>query len=165
MVIRDPSTHETSAHETSPDGRKMRPSLIALRGALVVFLGVIGAVHLHLWLGTYQLIPKISQLFLANVVIAWLAALAWLTPLDRLTPARLAAAGRDLLALASALFAAGTLAGYATSLMTPLFGFMEPGMSYSGMISIAAEGATILCATLWLSASRSIRASRPHLVA
>lgn len=50
------------------------------------------------------------------------------------------------MAVGAALFALGTAAFYAYSLQAPLFQFMETGISYSGEIALAAEGATVLAA-------------------
>ncbi len=97
-------------------------------------LAVIGVDHLHLYLGMYKDIPKIGKLFLANLAVsAVLAILVLVRPLAIFT-------------LAAVLFALGTAAFYAYSLQAPLFQFMESGISYSGGLALAAEGATVLAA-------------------
>jgi hypothetical protein len=110
---------------------------------------VIAVVHLHLYAGEeYNRIPTIGWLFLLTVISGFLLA-AWVL----VFPSRLAG-------LASAAFAAGVLGGYVLSLALPngVFAFKEPGVSYSGGISIAAELLVVLCG---LHMARIIR-SRNH---
>ncbi len=97
-----------------------------------VALIVIGIIHLNLYAREhYNEIPTIGPLFLLDVILAWLTAMtiallqvAWM---------------RRYAALAGALLCLGTFAGYIVALVHPLFGFEEPGISYSGGIAIAAE--------------------------
>ncbi|MCL4414312.1 MAG: hypothetical protein ACYCUF_01635 [Acidimicrobiales bacterium] len=102
--------------------------------------GLVGmaVVHLNLyWREDYRLIPTIGWLFLLTVLSALVLAVAM-----ALHPAR-------LVALGSALFALGTLASYAVALTRPLFGFEEPGISYSGGVAIASEVLAALALGAW----------------
>jgi hypothetical protein len=73
-------------------------------------------IHLDLWLDGYRDIDWIGPLFLANVVLAGLAALAVLG-----TPAR----WLPWVALLAGLLEIGTLGGLVLSLTVGLFGFTE----------------------------------------
>src|SRR3954447_17350648 len=75
-----------------------------------------GWIHLDLWLDGYRDIRWIGPLFLANVVLAGLAALAVLG-----TPAR----WLPWVALLAGLLELGTLGGLVLSLTVGLFGFSE----------------------------------------
>lgn len=123
-----------------------RPSMVrrlhegaALRWAAVGGLLVIGAVHLNLYAGeSYDRIPTIGWLFLLTVVSAWaLAAVMAVRP-------------HLLTALLSAGFALSVLGGYVLTLLLPagLFSFKEPGISYSGGLSIVAEGCVAITSSL-----------------
>lgn len=118
-----------------------------LSGLGVLALAGTGAVHLYLYLDGhlpgngvgYRQIQTVGPLFLLTVVVAGVLALA---------VAALAGAGRrapralaSLVALAGAAFSASVLGGYVLTLLLPkgLFQFSEPGVSYSGALSIAAE--------------------------
>jgi plastocyanin len=79
-----------------------------------------GAVHLDLYLTGYRSIPTIGPLFLLQVVAALLVGVAILATV-RMSGHVI---GR-LAALAGALLAIGTLAGYLVSLHVGLFGFHE----------------------------------------
>ena len=97
-----------------------------------VALAVVGVVHLNLYAREhYSQIPTIGSLFLLDVILAWSAALA----LTLLRSVRL----RRYTAGMGALLCIGTFAGYMVALVHPLFGFEEPGISYSGGVAIAAE--------------------------
>jgi hypothetical protein len=100
------------------------------RGPVVVGLVVVAAVHLNLYLGQgYRHIPTIGWLFLFTVVSAFGLAAA------------IAVSGQPVLALAAAALALGVLGSYVLTLVLPmgLFLFREPGISYSGGVSMAAE--------------------------
>jgi hypothetical protein len=73
-------------------------------------------IHLHLWLDGYRLVAWIGPLFLADVVLAGLAAAAVL-----LAPAR----WLPWVALLAGLLEIGTLGGLLLSLTVGLFGFTE----------------------------------------
>jgi predicted lipoprotein with Yx(FWY)xxD motif len=91
-------------------------------------LFIIGAVHLNLYAREqYSAIPTIGALFIVDVALAWSLALALVV-----WPAR-------PVTLLGSLFSIGTLSAYIVSLYMPLFGFEEPGISYSGGVAIAAE--------------------------
>jgi hypothetical protein len=111
----------------------------ALRGGVVTLLAATGIVHLHLWLDGYRYIPTIGSLFLVAVFTALLLAMA--------VAVRLSA----VVALASATFAAGVLAGNVLSLLLPngLFHFKEVGVSYSGGLAIASEVGVVVLIVLW----------------
>jgi hypothetical protein len=101
-------------------------------------LVVMAAVHLNLyWREDYRLIPTIGWLFLLTVIAAVLLALVMLVK------------PHFLLAGAAALFALGTLGSYAFALTQPLFGFEEPGISYSGGLAIASEGLAAIALGIW----------------
>ena len=75
-----------------------------------------GWIHLDLWLDGYRALPWIGPLFLADVVLAGLAALAVL-----LTPTR----WLPWVALMAGLLELGTLGALVLSLTVGLFGFVE----------------------------------------
>ncbi len=126
-----------------------RPGAWWLRLVTAIMLLVIGVDHLHLYLGTYQHIPKIGPLFLANLGIAVvLALLILIRPLA-------------ILVLGAILFALGTAGFYAYSLEKPLFQFMEVGISYSGIVALAAEGITVLAAIALILRRRVPRVAKP----
>lgn len=108
------------------------------RAVVVVGLLVVGAVHLNLYAGEgYNHIPTIGWLFLLTVITAFVLAGAS------------ALSSHLLIGLAAASFAASVLGGYLLTLLLPagLFSFKEPGVSYSGAISIAAEVAVAVAGT------------------
>jgi hypothetical protein len=94
-------------------------------GALVV----VGAVHLNLYAGpaAYRHIPTVGPLFLFNAVFSFVLALAVLVRPSAFVSAL------------AAVFSFATMGGYALSLSVGLFGFYEPGISYSGDTAIASE--------------------------
>ncbi len=101
-----------------------------MRGVSAFFLVVIAAVHLNLYAREdYDKIPTIDWLFLLTVVTSLALAVGlfvrpgWLTEIS------------------SALFVLSVLGGYLLTLYLPhgMFGFKEPGISFSGGISIGAE--------------------------
>jgi hypothetical protein len=98
-----------------------------------VLLVVIALVHLNLYLREYyRQIPTVGWLFLLTVISAVaLAAALFVRP-------------GPVTALAASGFALSVLGGYLLTLWLPngLFQFKEPGVSYSGVISIVAEVAT-----------------------
>jgi len=103
---------------------------LAGRIAVPALLLVIGVVHLNLYVREqYHEIPTIGWLFLLTIITSALVALAVATRPSWLT---LAISGG---------FPLGVLAGYLLTLWLPngLFQFKEPGVSYSGGVSIAAE--------------------------
>ncbi len=119
--------HEASKEALERFQAQTRVLRLCQWGGAAMFF-VIGAVHLNLYAREqYSQIPTIGGLFLANIVIAWTLALA------------LALRRSRLVAGLASLFAMGTLCAYVTSLFMPLFGFEEPGVSYSGGIAIVAE--------------------------
>jgi hypothetical protein len=100
------------------------------RIAIPALLLVIGGIHLNLYLREqYREVPTVGWLFLMTVITSAMVAAAlairpsWLT-----------------LALSGG-FPLAVLAGYLLTLWLPngLFRFKEPGVSYSGGVSIAAE--------------------------
>jgi hypothetical protein len=130
--------------------RRKSPDLPAdrtLRAGAAALLFVIAAVHLHLWLAGYRNLPTIGPLFLVAVVTATLSGTFVLMRIN--TP----------VAVATALFAAGTLAANILSLLLPdgIFGFKEVGVSYSGGFAIAAELGVVTVLGIWV-----LRKLRPH---
>ncbi len=126
---------------------------VVLRGSTVVGLIVVAVVHLNLYLGEgYRHIPTIGWLFLLTVISA--LGLAAATALS----------SRPLWALAAGALALGVLGGYVLTLALPmgLFSFREPGISYSGAISIAAE---LLVLVAGSASALAGRRENPALVA
>jgi hypothetical protein len=114
-----------------------------------LLLVTIAVVHLNLYSREYyDKIPTVGWLFLLTVVSGFLLAVVQLTRTGWLV--ELSVTG----------FAAGVLGGYLMTLLLPmgLFNFHEPGVSYSGAISIAAEAGVILLGGT--SAIRSLRRNR-----
>lgn len=115
----------------------MRLRVVAAAG-----LAGIGGVHLNLYAGEgYRAIPTIGPLFLFTVVAAFALAVG------------VAVSGHWALAAGAAMFSFATLGGYLLSLLLPrgIFGFTEPGVSYSGALSIAFEvvAGSALLAIAW----------------
>jgi hypothetical protein len=105
------------------------------RVAAAVLLIVTGVVHLNLYVREhYRAIPTVGWLFLLTAISAALLALA------------LVVRPRLVVEVSAGLFALGVLGGYLLTLYLPkgLFDFKEPGISYSGAVSIAAEAGIIL---------------------
>jgi hypothetical protein len=110
---------------------------------LTLFVRVVGAallvatgwIHLDLWLDGYRTIDWIGPLFLANVVLAALAALAVL-----LAPAR----WLPWVALLAGLLEIGTLGGLVLSLTVGLFGFSESMSARLVVPTIIVESAGFL---------------------
>jgi len=112
---------------------------LAGRAAPALLLLVIAGVHLNLYLGEeYNEIPTVGTLFLLTVISGVVLALA-IVALPRLP-----------IEVPAALFAAGVLGGYLLTLLLPqgLFLFKEPGISFSGYVSIAAEALTVVLSAL-----------------
>lgn len=118
-----------------------------LQGLGVLALAGLGIVHLYLYLGGhlpgngvgYRQIQTIGPLFLLTFIVSWALASAmviWPNP---------------LVAVAASLFSLATLGAYLLTLLLPmgLFLFTEPGVSYSGGISIAAEVAAAAALLAW----------------
>ena len=93
-------------------------------------LVVSGAIHLHLWSTGYQHIATIGPLFLLQGIVGILIGLA------------VAVSRHYRVALAGALFAAGTIGGLVLSVEVGLFGFKDsfsaPWATDSLIIEIAA---------------------------
>lgn len=110
-----------------------RLRLVDLTLAIAIF--TIAVDHANLYLReSYDHIPRIGVLF--SLTAAAGISLGLLILLRGV---------RRYLALASILFSASVLVGYLLSIWLPkgIFLFKEPGISYSGMIAIAAEIASI----------------------
>jgi hypothetical protein len=112
-----------------------------LRVGCALSLLMVAAVHLNLYArADYNKIPTVGSLFL-------LAALS-----GAVLAAGLLVWHRAILVISAGLFASAVLAGYVLTLLLPdgLFSFKEPGISYSGYISIVAESAIVLFSVLML---------------
>jgi hypothetical protein len=98
-----------------------------------------GAIHFHLWSTGYRHIHVMGILFLLNAIGGVLLAVALLV-----VPARMV----GLVAAATAVFTAGTLAGLFLSLHVSLFGFREfPGAPFeSTSIVIESIGTAVAVA-------------------
>jgi hypothetical protein len=100
-------------------GGARTPRSVLLMAARLLGAGltaVMGLIHLRLWLDGYREIPIIGTLFILNAICSGTLAIVLLT-----VPARL----RSTVALITALFTAGTLAGLIASLTIGLFGVHE----------------------------------------
>jgi hypothetical protein len=138
---------DISAGTASPPLRKSSVGLVG-RIAVPALLLVVGVVHLNLYVREqYHEIPTIGWLFLLTVITSALVAVAvairpsWLT---------LATSGG---------FPVSVLAGYLLTLWLPsgLFQFKEPGVSYSGAVSISAEVLTAIASIgLFIKNRRSL---------
>ena len=93
-----------------------RTLTLSVRVVGAAMLVATGWIHLDLWLDGYRAIPWIGPLFLANVVLAGLAAIAVLATPTRWLP---------WVALSAGLLELGTLAALVLSLTVGLFGFIE----------------------------------------
>jgi hypothetical protein len=115
-----------------------------------------GWIHLHLWLDGYRGIDWIGPLFLANAVLAGLAAVAVLVAPARWLP---------WVALLAGLLEIGTLAGLLLSLTVGLLGFSETFAAPLVVPTIWVESAGFLvlagfgAGELWRSRRRGPRAS------
>ncbi len=110
-----------------------------MRALSVLLLIVMSAVHLNLYVREdYSRIPTIGMLFLLTAISGVLLAIGAFTKPGR------------LVYLSTGLFALGVLGGYVLTLTLPdgLFSFKEPGISYSGFISIVAETALLAISIL-----------------
>src|SRR5580658_3104720 len=124
------------------------------RWTAAALLVVTGLVHLNLYAREqYHDIPTVGWLFLLTVISA--AVLA----------ASLIAVPGRLVDVSAVLFSLGVLAGYFLTLGLPhgLCGFKEPGVSYSGAVSIAAEVGVVvtLSFSLWRVSRAAAMVSRP----
>ncbi|MHB8328517.1 MAG: hypothetical protein ACYDD6_02615 [Acidimicrobiales bacterium] len=111
----------------------------AIAAALLV---VIALVHLNLYAREhYREIPTVGWLFLLTVVSAVALAVGLLVRPGWLVE------------MSAVLFAAGVVGGYLLTLFLPhgLFEFKEPGVSWSGGLSLAAEVGTmlVLAVSMW----------------
>jgi hypothetical protein len=115
---------------------------VRLLGALALL--ATGGIHLEQYIvAGYRVIPTIGFLFLLNFIAATALGLYFLVP-ARATVGRLRR-WADLLAALSG-WAVGVLGLVALEISehTPLFGFMEHGYRRDIVISIVAEGVTVL---------------------
>jgi hypothetical protein len=116
------ATEMTPAVHTPPvvdrdDATTMRRTLtLSVRVVGAAMLVATGWIHLDLWLDGYRALPWIGPLFLANVVLAALAAVAVLVAPTRWLP---------WVALLAGLLELGTLGALVLSLTVGLFGFVE----------------------------------------
>jgi hypothetical protein len=93
-----------------------RTLALSVRVVGTAMLVATGWIHLDLWFEGYRHIDRIGPLFLANAVLAGLAALAVLMTPERRLP---------WVALLAGLLEIGTLTGLVLSLTVGLFGFVE----------------------------------------
>ena len=93
-----------------------RTLTLSVRVVGAAMLVATGWIHLDLWLDGYRAVPWIGPLFLANVVLAGLAAVAMLVTPTRWLP---------WVALPAGLLELGTLGALVLSLTVGLFGFVE----------------------------------------
>lgn len=110
----DPRT--APVHDRGDVSTTLRTLTLSVRVVGAAMLVATGWIHLDLWLDGYRGIDWIGPLFLANVVLAGLAALAVLGTPGRWLP---------WVALLAGLLELGTLAALVLSLTVGLFGFSE----------------------------------------
>jgi hypothetical protein len=111
------TTHpRTTAVLDREDAPTLRTLTLSVRVVGAAMLVATAWIHLDLWLDGYRDIAWIGPLFLANVVLAGLAALAVLGTPRRWLP---------WVALLAGLLEIGTLGGLVLSLTVGLFGFSE----------------------------------------
>ena len=123
------------------------PGLAAtlLCGAGSALLIASAAIHLHLWSTGYDQIPTIGPLFLvqgiAGIVVALLVAIS----------------RHFLVALAGALFAAGTIGGFLVSVEFGLFGFQDSLSAPYATMSLVVESAAfvVLLASAYIGMRRA----------
>ena len=141
----------TTTSERQSTSQRKRP--VWLWGLFVCDAGLMvasGLIHLHLWAmpGGYRHVKTLDQLFLVQVVLAWLAAITLLVT-------------RHLLVVAgSLLLMAGTIAGFILVRTVGLFGFKLPystGLANTVLV-IEVVAVVLLAVTGWLLA-RVYRAS------
>jgi hypothetical protein len=128
--IRRSNDHQVVSHSGATRNR----TGLLVRAPSGLLLIVVAAVHLNLYFrDDYDKIPVIGLLFLLTAISGVLLAVA-----VALKPVGLVHASTGL-------FALGVLGGYVLTLTLPdgLFSFKEPGISYSGYISIVTEAALI----------------------
>lgn len=142
------------ARQTSHERVGRFAPLIASPGPLVSILCWAGAallivsalIHLHLWSTGYKHIHIIGPLFLVQVVAGIVVALT------------VAISRHVLVALAGALFALGTLAGFIISVEVGLFGFQDtfsaPYATTSLIVESAAFAVLVVAALIGLQHGR-----------
>ncbi len=130
-----------------------------LAGAALLLL--VSGVHLYLYAAEeYHFIPTVGPLFMMTAVVAVVLAVAVVT------------VQRPIVDIVGALFALSVLGGYLLTLYLPdgLFLFKEPGIYYSGGLSIFAEvgtAVTLLAAAApslieaWRGTGRAADSDRP----
>ena len=153
----EPSTGEPSTGEPSTGEPMGRRGAVAGAVTGAVLLGSSAAVHADLYVTGYRHIPTIGSLFLLQVVVGALLALVGV-----LGAARRGGPGRSLVGplwAASALFAAGTVVGYAVSRGTTLFGFHDVATTAGLLAGLAEAGAFTVYGSLFLRAARTRRPS------
>lgn len=122
--------------------------MLRLRILAVLALCGIGAIHLYLVLELpYSRQPTIHPLFIMTVVAAFAFA------------ALFGARPHWTVGLLAAGFAFSTMGGYVLTLVLPagLFNFQEPGISYSGALSIVCEAVAGLSLLAWVAFDRGRR--------
>jgi hypothetical protein len=158
------SAHPVPAASAAPD------RLVQLRwitvGQVARYLGaaaLVGVGVAHIWqyyVDSYSVIPTIGTLFALNFASALVVALGLVAPLQRLSR-RWGSALLTLLAAGGAGIAVGSFAGLEVSETTGLFGFRESGYRGAIVLSIALEGATVVCLTAFLVARWRSRPQEP----
>jgi hypothetical protein len=105
-------------------------SVLCVAGAVLLVLS--GLIHLHLWDTGYRHIATIGPLFLVQGVVGILVALA------------VAALRWPVIALAGALFAAGTVGGLVLSVEVGLFGFRDSFSAPYATVSLVLESVAVV---------------------
>lgn len=124
---------------TTERGATDRRFGLVLRLIGAALLVVTAAIHLDLYLTGYNSFPTIGQLFLFQVVVAFLLA------------AGVAVTGSRLVAAAGAVFVIATLGGYLLAVWVGLFGFLEvrtTAGTVAGIVEVVAFGSLAALALL-----------------
>jgi hypothetical protein len=129
--------------------RRPRWDWLVTRALGAVAVLIVGAIHLHEYLGPYHSVPTIGTLFLVNFVGASVVGLALLAPLEHLA-GRLGGAAVALAAAGGIVLAGTSLVMLLVSERTPLFGFEEGGYA---PLAIATSRDTEIAVVILLGAA------------
>lgn len=124
-------------------------SLLCWAGSILLIVSAL--IHYHLWASVgYRGIPTIGPLFLLQVIAGIATAIA------------VAISRYFLVALAGALFAAGTIAGFVYSVQFGLFGFKDTYSATDGTASLVVEAAAFVVLVAAALLGRRATTSRAH---
>lgn len=112
------------------DSPPLSISILYWAGAVLVALSAL--IHLHLWLMSYSHIHIIGPLFLVQFIAGFILAIA------------VAVSRHFLVAVAAALFVAGTITGLLISIEVGLFGFQDSFMAPYARTSLITESVALV---------------------